>query len=421
MRGVAAAAVALVLSLGAAALAQTSPYVEVQATPKWIPDYEFDTARNGVFCQSCNFGDGNSRFAFTANDDKVLWVGYVDFQTGLFTPQDGKGTFIAPNTAIVPDFGNGPEMMASTAGSQIGYTVVVDRNGDGTPVLANTHVGLAVQTGTKTWNAGPVGAAMRANPSGSKDTTDADPRFNFIKSDKTGTLWSRLSEPGIEVPMKEFDKYSNGNSRRWVPGTRKIIFQGHDPNETRLLLDQIFLYDTDTDTVETLTKDSVTKAGGFMWRAPEYNNEYLFFTMANFRQEIWVYRNIAAARNTRQWVVIKKIVAPANKELKFFFSPEVFTHNGRSYIFTQVSSSASFFDRTIPTHIALSGIDPLRTDLRVLTGNGPERLRLDPEYFISAKGPLIYFNRAYKANDQYPDGIPDGIWFVDTLLGPRKN
>ena len=30
-----------------------------------IPDYEFDSARKGVFCQACNFGKGNSRLVFS--------------------------------------------------------------------------------------------------------------------------------------------------------------------------------------------------------------------------------------------------------------------------------------------------------------------------------------------------------------------
>ena len=86
--------------------------------------------------------------------------------------------------------------------------------------------------------------------------------------------------------------------------------------------------------------------------------------------------------------------------LPFFFSPEVFTHNGRSYIFAEVSSSSRFFDRTIPNQLAISGVDPLRQDARLLTNDtGTPRLRLDPEYFITAQGPFIYYNRLVPETD----------------------
>jgi hypothetical protein len=48
-------------------------------------------------------------------------------------------------------------------------------------------------------------------------------------------------------------------------------------------------------------------------------------------------------------------------------------------------------------------------------------VRLDPEYFITAQGPMIYYNRLVPATDTYPDGINDGVWRIDTRLGPPRN
>ena len=48
------------------------------------------------------------------------------------------------------------------------------------------------------------------------------------------------------------------------------------------------------------------------------------------------------------------------------------------------------------------------------------RLRLDPEFFITAQGPFIYYNRLVPATADFPDGINDGVWRVDTGLGPPK-
>ena len=86
---------------------------------------------------------------------------------------------------------------------------------------------------------------------------------------------------------------------------------------------------------------------------------------------------IPGADRVLRWTIVKTINAPA--ALPFFFSPEVFTHNGRSYIFAEVSSTSKFFDRTMPNQLAISGVDPLRQDARLLTNDtGTPRLRLDP-------------------------------------------
>jgi hypothetical protein len=416
-------AVALaLLSLLGPALAQTV-LPEVQVTTSAIPDFEFDSARNGVNCPTCNAGDGNSRLAFSDRDGR-LWLGKVDFNTGAFVPTTGRGRQIDSFTAPVTCFGNGPEWMSSAAGSQIVYTRFV--NGSGLPgngtvncTASSPQIALA-SLGSSGWRTQVLPNSLnRITPDGTKDATDTDPRVNYVQGDKEALFWRKRSALSTEVEMPIND-LTGGNSRRWVPGTRKIIFQGHLATDPRLL-DQVWLYDTDTKKREQLTFDSVTKAGGFMWRAPEYGNEYVFFTMANFRQELWVYRKLRAPSGNMVWTVTKKIRAPKSAGLPYFWSPEVFTHNGRSYIFTQVSPSNKFFDKSIPTHLAITSIDPLKSDLRLLTNDTTKpRVRLDPEFFITAKGPFIYYNRLVPANSTYPDGINDGVWRVDTRLGPPK-
>ena len=120
-----------------------------------------------------------------------------------------------------------------------------------------------------------------------------------------------------------------------------------------------------------------------------------------------------------RWKVVKTVAAPPASGLPFFWSPEPFVHNGRSYLVTQLSPDFKFYDKTIPTHVGISGI--LRRDeVRVLTAGGPPRLRLDPEYFITAKGPLIYYKRTILETPTSPP-LNDGVWYVDTQLGPPRN
>ena len=106
-------------------------------------------------------------------------------------------------------------------------------------------------------------------------------------------------------------------------------------------------------------------------------------------------------------------------DLTYFFSPEVFVHNGRSYIFATVSSAAAFYDRTIPNQIAISGVDPLRLDARLLTDTATPRLRLDPEYYVTAQGPFIYYTRLVPETATHP-AVNDGVWRVDLGLGPLR-
>lgn len=421
LRGRAAArvlAVAAVLGAGTLFMGlvggQSAILPEVQVTTAAIPDYEFDSARDGHYCPTCNGGDGNSRLVF-GDGSNNLWVGHVDFQTGAFVPADGRGTLVATDAALATDYGNGPEWQFSASGSQFAYTKCQapcePLNG------ATASIGLATQTGG-VWSTTMLpGSLGRASPMSTLDTTDTDPYINYVTTDKTAWYVRKNSALGVEIQLP-LSALSNGNARRWVPGTRKIIFQGHDPNDPQVLRDQMYTYDVDSGELEQLTNNPDGVVGGFMWRAPEFNNEFVFFTMAKFRQKILVYRKLPGADRVLRWTIVKTIKGP--DALPYFFSPEPFVHNGRSYIFTQVSSTAKFFDRTVPNQLAISGIDPLRQDARLLTNDsGTPRLRLDPEYFITAQGPFIYYNRLFPETDTHPAGN-DGIWRVDTKLGPPK-
>ena len=403
------------LALGALSLAladaQQAVLPEVQVTTAPIPDYEFDSARKGVFCQACNFGKGNARLVFSAADN-TLWVGYVDFQTGAFIPPDGRGELIDTNAAAATDYGNGPEWTDSVSGSSFSYT----RYAPGQPHSDQTaSVAIATQGPGGVWTSTVFSnGAGRASPAGTLDGTDPDPRINYVTTDKSAWYWRKFSQPDVEnaLPLSQL---SDGNSRRWVPDTRKIFFQGHPPGDPQLR-DQVYTYDTDSGELEQLTFNPQGVLGGMMWRAPEFKNEYAFFTMAKFRQEILVYRKLPGADRVLRWTIVKTIPAPPG--LPFFWSPEVFVHNGRSYIFFQVSVSSKFFDLTVPNQIAMSGVDPLRQDFRMLTNDsGTPRVRLDPEYFITAQGPFIYYNRLVPETASHP-AINDGVWRVDTNLGP---
>ena len=407
------AAFAVVVSI--AARAQSSPEVQITTAAVW--DFEFDSARNGTNCPSCNFNNGTSRLTWIDND-RNLWLAWVDFQTGAFVPPDGKGQLIDVGAVPIATFGNGPEWMSSaTYGSQIVFTKYPFGQ-EGRPGKATIAVATTMTNGSWTTATLPNSGA-RATPVGTLDETDTDPRVNYIKYDKTGMFWRKMSQPDVENVMPISDM-TEGNARRWVPGTRKMVFQGtprtpgvSDRGSPRLptqpVPDQIFTIDTDTGELEQLTNDPSGFVGAFMWHAPEYDNELLLMTTPSARKSIKVFRKVQGT-----WKVVKTVSAPA--DLPFFFSPEPFVHNGHSYLVFQLSPTSKFYDKSMPTHVGISGIQR-RDEVNVLSAGGPPRLRLDPEYFITAKGPLIYYKRSIPETPTSPP-INDGVWYIDTKLGP---
>jgi hypothetical protein len=109
---------------------------------------------------------------------------------------------------------------------------------------------------------------------------------------------------------------------------------------------------------------------------------------------------------------------PMPEMLPYIWSPEPFVHNGHSFIFFQISSSPKANDLSVPTQIAMTGIDAAHP-FRMLTNDASvRRVRMDPEYYIlPGMGPFIYYNR-YIPSTPTREVINDGVWRVDTKLGP---
>lgn len=211
--------------------------------------------------------------------------------------------------------------------------------------------------------------------------------------------------------------YTRGASRRWVEGQRAIIFTAQPKNASGALMKaQVFLYNIDTKVLEQLTNDRTSKDGAFMWRAPEFGNEYVFLTISA-ANKILIYRKIDAnGTGEMKWTVIKTISTPA--DMLYIWSPEPFVHNGKSYIFMVLAAKTDFTSFKTPTQLALSGIDPNALDFRLLTNDFTNlRVRTDPEVFVNASGPFIYYNRLFPRTATRPP-INEGTYRVDTGLGP---
>ena len=117
--------------------------------------------------------------------------------------------------------------------------------------------------------------------------------------------------------------------------------------------------------------------------------------------------------------MINTITAPA--QTPYIATPEPFIHNGRTWIYMVLSTDKGASDVTVPTHLALTGIDPAQPNFRMLTDQtSPVRLRQDPEYFITASGPFLYFSRAIPGTATAAP-INEGVYRIDLGLGARTN
>jgi hypothetical protein len=394
-----------------AASTQAVSLPEIQVATEEIVDPEYDWGRDGVNCPTANYGDGNNRFVFTDRDYN-MWLAHVDPETGAFDPPDGHGELIDTNAAFATDFGNGPEWMFGIDGSQIVYTKYFP---DLTPSTFSASVANAEMV-DGAWYSGIIrNGISKQSPAGTLDLDDLAPRLNYQDFMKKNVYWRIAHDPSSEQLMPISD-LTHGSSRRWVPGTRKVIFSGDaTPDENGIVYKQVFLYDTDTDELEQLTFGAVNKWGAFMWQAPEYNNEYVFFTVLA-RTRIAIYRYLPNSDGVSQWTLVFQVPMP--QALPYVWSPEPFVHNGHSYIFFQLSPSSVISDLSVPTQIAMTGIDAAHP-FRILTdGSNAKRLRIDPEYYIlPEKGPFIYYNR-YIPSTRISRVVNDGIWRVNTRLGP---
>lgn len=414
------------LALAGSASAQTLP-PEVQVGTREIKDYEFDSARDGAYCATCNGGAGNSRLAYIGTDHNV-WVGQVDFGNGDLKPRTGKGTLVDTN-AVTPNeigkggpVGNGPEWMDSKLGSQLVYS----RWTDGKPhTNPNIQLGFARMDGPSSWIAGPIeGSAGRLLPIGSSNPNQPNPLIHY-QTFPIGTEPAKLYWRGVYPGAVEQDMLVAGDdraeiTRRWVPGTRDIILTAPT---SAITLDatpsedwrQVFLYHTDDGTVEQLTFDEGDKYSASMWRAPEFGNEQVFAAVVGGKR-LDIYRSLPMGSGGNAWTVAKSITAPI--ETPYISSPEQFVHKGTSWIVFSLSANPDQRDFTEPSLVAMSGIAPGVDNLRALTSaTDPTRVRRDPEYFITANGPYIYYNRYLLQTDARPP-VNEGVFRVDTQLGP---
>lgn len=397
LRNLALAALAAVAGFAAA---QTWSPNETQASAEAeLIDYEFSQLR-GQFAWNDTLGN--------------LWIGGVDPATGLFVPADGRAILVDNDSMRFEDAQktkNGPEWVGTTFGDMILHTKYMGRHTDG-----NSRIGIARENPDGTWTSGFLDPSdrVRKAPYSTLIPGDPTPRVTYVDNQQKH-YWRELWNPASEVPIPDFpdSNYPIRNVLCQVPGvpgsnavTYPVLVNG---------VEQIFYRQWGAAAPEQITFDAGNKYEVWMWCAPEFGNELVFFTLVD-QIEVRVYRRLPQPDGSLKWTPIYSQPAPRGNQI---FSPEPFTWKGKSYFFMAQSVRGNKFR----SEIWVSNIDASAPIFRRITPTEPLRTRTDPEVFITATGPKIYFNKLIPTlNDrgQYkPCRKPEcseGVWFADPGL-----
>jgi hypothetical protein len=276
-------------------------------------------------------------------------------------------------TLAVPGFGlkNGPEWARSKLGTEIYYTKL-DATQQPTLARASFSGGAwQVQLLSK--------GSMRGLPLATTDVADPQPRIMYVQALPDGTfptLWREGRDARTESAFPGSVSDLSGGAPRWVPGQRAITTTQFDTGGTA----QAIKYSIDSETVETLTADSDQKDEVWMWPAPEFGGEPIFFTVAN-NCCLRVYRQIGGV-----WTLINAINAADFSTYTRIISPEPFVYKGRSYVSMQLGNQ-----KNGNSDIWIAAIDPAAPLLRQISDPSTLRVRNEPEFMSTPSGAYIYY------------------------------
>jgi len=410
---------------------------EVQASSLTMVDIEFDWGRDGVYCATCNLGQGNARFNWSDQEGN-LWVGHVDPSSGAFTPAAGNSELADSSAFYYSVFGNGPEWAFSTQDGQIISQLVYTRYTPGTSAVA-ANAGAAFATPVASgWSANffpgtaPVsgGANATVNPLASQCNTDPVAYAYFYGlADPQNLYWEPVSTaPGTTPALTPFAGAYNVHrnaqkpSIRWVPCTHQLVYVAPTPPDPLgVIYQQVFWYDTDSGVSQQLTFEPANHAEAFMFQAPEFGDAYVLVTLSNSVQ-IEIYGQAGFGDNGAPNFQLANQVVSTDAAEPFIGGIEPFincTPTCQTYLFMELRSLSSQQSSGLSANgVAVANISPTQPLFNILAPQAatPNIQRIDLEYYITAHGPYLYYDRntASSATSRFAWG---NRYYIDMQLG----
>jgi CubicO group peptidase (beta-lactamase class C family) len=322
-----------------------------------------------------------------------VWLAELDPVTGAFVVPDGQDVLIDTQASPPAQTNNGPEF---------------GLDADAWAIFYNKPVNTVPQT----WRATVAGGSVVKEPLtigkphlsalASKNAFAPTTRLFALRGtwETGGTIaWFDESTPQIEYDV-EF-VVGRSSSAHWITHSDDFVFAWRSGPD----LGQMAYYDTETNTIATLTNDAGVKSDPWAWFAPEYCGELLLLAVID-EAVIGVYRNLGDA----YWTRIATLTIPAESQYTIIGSPEPFIVDGRSYMTLTIKGDTQPGQPFAAAEIWIFGINdaPSERFARRCDDGEPGAARLDPEWFIGREQVFVYYNKA-TATDIAIWGCPAGI------------
>jgi hypothetical protein len=335
---------------------------------------------------------------------------------------------------------NGPFRRRPAHRARIRFrNLVYTRYAPGEPgSYAYSDAALATQVAATTWTTSffPGADAPNTNntllPQASQCPTDAGAYAIFETLGDPGNPGQReFTEPvstaaGTMPTRVAFGATGSSKSARWIPCTTWLAFE-RDVTSGSQTLQQVFCYDRVTQHVEQLTFDATSKQGAQLFRAPDYDGNYLLITVAaNDTLQIYEQLNGATYPSGAPLMTLLASFNSPDPVEPYFSDPQAFIHctaaapTCQTYLVLGLSTVPNFQNTvTDPNGLALMSLDPVNQSFVILAAaqSTPPAQRLNPAYFITSQnGPVVMYDRtlAKNATQSY---LNLGIYQITLQLG----
>lgn len=303
-----------------------------------------------------------------------VWVGDVDPRTGLLLTASGKDHLLATGAAPLITTAQGPEFGRDRSGISIYFTKMYNlrlqlwrsRLADGGVMTERVTSGITPRR------------TVFATGNPELDSV----RLLYLRGSAVNFSWASADEndPSDELLMPEI--ISGISGPRWIPGTDDFIYLTEIGGSREIAR-------TNSATGETriLTNDGGNKVDMFPFRAPEFDNEVLFFSNVN-QTELAVYRDLGGAFYER----ILTLVPPANCEFQYMVSVEPFTAGGRTYFAMELHKTAAWAVSLDSSIWVFDMNADAETRLTLRVDDGSVAHRVEAEWFIGRHEVFIYYS-----------------------------
>jgi hypothetical protein len=306
-------------------------------------------------------------------DGGEVWLAWVNPRTGDLMPANGKGYLLDTLAGPMSIGRNGPEWATSDRGPQALWTRLVN---DVPTIMRATRSGMS-------WVVEELpGTTNRATPIGSQDPRDPTPRTIWFTQGPLNPYngWMELDDTSTSERLPDFYAFARfATGHPWVTGVHPASFADPTP--------QVFFFDTTTHTEAQITTSPEAKGSTFVWQAPEFGGETVFFTTHGDADgeptSIVLYREIQGA-----WTPVHTIEMPPG--MPYVVSPEPFTWAGQSYVSFISSEAPKNVDNGIAV-VWIASLDPARPLMRRISLAFGVR-RKDPEFYLGGARPWVYYS-----------------------------